>query len=90
LGEKRIYSLAYADDVVLVVEDEDEMKSMMERLERYVERKRLKLNTEKTKILRFKKEGGRMRKKVRRWKGKVIKEIKEFKYLGYVFQKNGG
>jgi len=49
LGKERIYSLAYADDVVLVAEEEDEMRSMMERLERYIERKRLELNTRKTK-----------------------------------------
>jgi len=59
LGEERIYSLAYAD---VVAEDEDEMRSMMERLERYIERKRL--NTKKTKILRFRKGGGRMKKKM--------------------------
>jgi len=39
LGEKRIYSLAYADDMVLVAEKEEEMRSMMEKLERYIERK---------------------------------------------------
>jgi len=31
-----------------------------------------------------------MKRKVWRWKGEVIEEIKEIKYLGYVFQKNGG
>jgi len=60
--EERIYSLAYADDIELVAEDEDEMRCMMERLEGYVERKRL--NTKKTKIIRFRKGGGRIRKKV--------------------------
>jgi len=24
------------------------------------------------------------------WKGKMIGEVKEFKYLGYIFQRNGG
>jgi len=36
------------------------------------------------KILRFRKGGGRMKKKVWRWKGEVIDEIKEFKYLGCI------
>lgn len=49
LGE-RIYSLAYADDVVLMAEKEEELRSMMERLEGYLERKKLELNPNKTKI----------------------------------------
>jgi len=40
-----------------VAEDEGEMRSIMERLERYIERKRLELNMGKTKILRFRKGG---------------------------------
>jgi len=51
--------------MLCVAENEDEMGSMMERLERYVERKRLELNTEKMeKILRFRKKSGGMWKKV--------------------------
>jgi len=73
-----------------VAEEEEELRSMMERFERYVERKRLELNTRKTKIVRFRRGGGRMKKRVWRWKGEVIEEVKEIKYLGYVFQKNGG
>jgi len=42
----------------LVTENEDEMRSMIERLEHYVDRKGLEVNTEKTKILRFRKRGG--------------------------------
>lgn len=42
------------------------MRSMMERLERYLERKRLELNGEKTKMMRFRNDGGRMEK--RKWR----------------------
>ncbi|XP_067203031.1 uncharacterized protein [Linepithema humile] len=66
------------------MEKEEEMGSMLERLEGYLERKRLELNVKKTKILRFRM-GGRMGKKVWRWRGKVIEEVKEFKYLGLVW-----
>lgn len=37
--KRKIYTLAYADNVVLLAEDEDGMKSMMERLENYLEKK---------------------------------------------------
>lgn len=89
MGERKIYSLAYADDVVLMAEEEGEMRSMMERLEKYLEEKGLELNTEKIKILRFRK--GRGRSKIRwKWKGRRIEEVREFKYLGYKLQRNEG
>ena len=66
------------------------MRSMIERLEGYLERKGLELNVGKSKIMRFRKEGGRERIVNWRWKGKVIEEVKEFTYLGYTIQKNGG
>jgi len=63
LGEEKVYILAYADNMVLMAEGEDEMRSMMERLEKYLERKKVELNAEKTKIVIFRKEGGREKKK---------------------------
>lgn len=45
--------MAYADDVVLLAEEEGEMRSMIERLEEYLEKKRLELNIGKTKMVRF-------------------------------------
>jgi len=35
LGEGKIYSMAYADDMVLLAEEEDEMKTMLARMEIY-------------------------------------------------------
>ncbi|XP_024883827.1 uncharacterized protein LOC112462336 [Temnothorax curvispinosus] len=90
LGGKRVYTLAYADDIVLIAEDEDQMRSLIERLEGYLGRKRLELNVGKTKIMRFRKGGGRDSKRKWRWEGKELEEVKEFRYLGYVFQRNGG
>lgn len=79
--------MGYADDMVLMAEKEEELRSMMGRFEDYLEGKKLELNPGKTKILRFRKGGGRESKKA--WKGRKIEEVKEFKYLGYVLQKNG-
>lgn len=66
------------------------MRSMMGRLEKYLGRKNLELNTEKTKIMRFRKDGGRLEKRDSRWKGRKIEEVKKYTYLGYVLQRNGG
>jgi len=57
-------------------------------LERYLDGKNLKLNTEKMKIVRFQKRG--KRKNVGwLWKGKSIEKVREYKYLGYMMQRNG-
>lgn len=61
LGDGRVYTLA--DDMILIAEKEDEMRSMMDRLEGYLEKKRLELNAEKSKIMRFRKEDGRLSKR---------------------------
>jgi len=70
IEEEKIYSLAYADDIVILSEKEEEMRSMIERLERYLEKKNLELNVGKTKIMRFRKGGGRWKKRVWKWKGR--------------------
>jgi len=90
LGEGKIYTLSYADDMVLLAEEEDEMRSLMGKLEGYLDRKRLELNVSKTRIMRFRKGGGRKKKVRWRWKGRAIEEVKEFTYLGYTVQCNGG
>jgi len=89
IGERRVYTLSYADDMVLLAENEGEMRSMLERLERYLDRKGLELNAGKTKVLRFREGGGRLGKVKWRWKGKKLEEVKEYKYLGYTVQRNG-
>lgn len=69
---RRVFSLAYADDIILLAEEEGGgVRNMIERLERYLERKGLKLNVGKTRIVRFRKSGGRLGKVDWRWKGKI-------------------
>lgn len=58
IGKEKVYTLAYADDMVLMAEKEDEMKSTIGRLEKYLDRKKLELKASKTKIMRFRKKGG--------------------------------
>jgi len=59
--------------MVLMAEDEEGMRCMIERLEDYLERKKLEVNVRKTKVMRFRKGGGRMRKRDWRWRGKSWK-----------------
>lgn len=46
--------MSYADDIVLLTEDEEGMRSIIGRLEKYLERKGLELNINKTKVIRCK------------------------------------
>lgn len=90
LGEGKVFTLSYADDIVIIAEEEQDMRAMMNRLERYLERKGLELNEEKTKVMKFRKGGRRSKKIDWRWKGKRIEKVKEYKYLVYILQRNGG
>jgi len=58
IGKNRIWTLAYADDLVLLAKNEESMKETMKRLEKYLRNKNLQLNAEKSKMLCFRK-GGR-------------------------------
>lgn len=90
LGGEKIYILAYAEDLSVVVEDEVEMKGMTGRLERYLDEKGLEVNIGKTKVMRYRKGGGRWRKVEWRWKGRRIEKVDRYKYLGYTIMRNGG
>lgn len=46
--------MLHTDDIVLLTEDEEGMRSIIGRLEKYLERKELELNTNKTKVIRCK------------------------------------
>jgi len=56
IGNKRIFTLAYADDLAMLAETRKEMERMLTSLENYLDKKKLELNSEKSKILIFQKE----------------------------------
>lgn len=67
--------MAYADDLMELAENKEKMRSVIERLERYLDRKRLKVNTKKAKIMKFRKGGGKEEERDWRWKGRAIEEV---------------
>jgi len=54
-----IYTLAYADDVVLLADEKDGMRCMMRNFEKYIKEKGFELNVDKSKVVRFRKGGER-------------------------------
>lgn len=88
LGRKKVYSLAFADDLVLVAKSEDEMKDMIRALHRFAKNKCLTVNQNKSKILTFSK-GARGSKTTWTVDGSSYEEVEEFTYLGVTLQRNG-
>jgi hypothetical protein len=83
VGREKVWSLAFADDVVTVAKIEKEMKEMMRSLGKYVRMKKLEVNVEKAKMMEFKKR--KSEENEWKWKGRIIERVSEFKYLGYTF-----
>lgn len=90
VGKVKFYTLAYADDIVMVADNEPDMKLLMKRLEKYIVKKKMELNVSKSKVMIFTKRRGRRRKQEWIWKGEKIERVKEFTYLGFRLQENGG
>lgn len=89
IGKTKVFSLAYADDIVVLAESVNELRSMMATIEKYTKIRSLTVNCSKTKILRFSK-GGRLSKEIWKWsETEVIEELKTFQYLGFFFQTSG-
>ncbi|XP_043476186.1 uncharacterized protein LOC122507501 [Leptopilina heterotoma] len=84
IGSLRIWTLAFADDIVLLAYGRDALLDMMDTLKRFLKERQLILSVEKTKILVFNK-GKRGKKEVWKWEGEEIEEVKTFKYLGFTF-----
>ncbi|KMQ86480.1 hypothetical protein RF55_14524 [Lasius niger] len=67
LGKSRIWTLAYADDMVIVAKNKEALESMMEIFKRFIKERKLELNVEKTKIVVFNSKGRSSKRKVS-WK----------------------
>ena len=62
IEREKVWSLAYADDLVILAKEKGELKGMIGNLEKYVRKKKLEVNVEKTKVMVFRKGVGRRKK----------------------------
>ena len=88
IGSKKIWSLAFADDIALVAESVEGLNKMIGRFTRFMERRELEISKEKSKVMVFSKSG---RKSKERWDcgGVELQEVNTYTYLGMTFCRNG-
>ena len=90
IGRKKIFSLSCADNVILLANNDTGMREMLKRFRQNIEKKGLELNIEKSKVMEFRKNGGRRKVTVFEWRDERIEEVKDAMYLGYKLQSDNG
>lgn len=87
INGKVINNISYADDRVIIAETEEQMQRMLDIINKEGKKYGMKINTEKTKIMKFSKSiSSDVKVKI---DNKIIKQVTEFKYLGAIFTNDG-
>ena len=85
VGEEKLSLLLYADDIVLVAHNEQEMQTLLDKLHDWCKHWRVLINTDKSKVMHFR-IGRRKRLEFQFKIGNNILELTEkYKYLGTIF-----
>ena len=87
--EWEVSQLLFADDTALVASTEERLQRLVDEFGVVCERRKLRVNVGKSKVMVCSREGGRAELNVR-LNGEVLEEVDSFKYLGSVISKNGG
>ena len=83
--KKRIKTIAYADDIALIAEDEEVMKDMLKKFKNWSGKKGLEL---KTRIMLFRKKRGRRKGVTFKWNDGELEMVRKFDYLRYILKGN--
>ena len=81
--------LKFADDLTLMSTSKEGLQKCLNNLESYCDKWKLKINTKKTKVLIFNRQGSLITKHPFLYKQKRIEVVREYKYLGFVFACSG-
>ena len=89
MGHLKMLILLYADDAAIMSENRDQLQIGLNVLEEYCTKWKITLNTDKTKVVVFRK-GGRLA-AADKWfyKGSELEIVTHFTYLGIVFSSGG-
>ena len=89
MGLTRMLILLYADDAVILSDRSDNLQQGLTILNEYCTKWKITLNTDKTKIVVFRKGGKLSVKDKWYYDGKELEVVKHFIYLGAVFSSGG-
>ena len=89
IGDTEISCLLYADDLVLMSTSHESLQKCLTKLEQYCITWKLEVNLKKTKIVIFNKQGALIKKYKFYYRAKIINNVKEYKYLGFIFTCSG-
>ena len=81
--------MLFADDMVILGKDRDDLQNSLDHLEHYCNKWGLQVNTNKTEIVVFRKRGGLLNNESWSYKGDNIEVVNDFNYLGTVFNYTG-
>ena len=85
MGDETLSMLLYADDIVMVARNEQEMQILLDKLHDWCRRWRVLINTDKSKVVHFR-NGRRERTEFQFKIGRNILELTEkYKYIGVIF-----
>ena len=89
IGNTKISCLLYADDLILMSTSHESLQKCINKLEQYCTTWKLDINLSKTKIMIFNKQGALIKKYKFYYKDNIIENVREYKYLGFVFSCSG-
>ena len=89
IGTMKLFLLLYADDMTIFSETAEGLQVGLDILEKYCDRWKLTVNTEKTKIMVFRKGGILPRNLKFYYKTNELEIVRSFSYLGIVFTTGG-
>ena len=85
IGMLKLFFLLYADDIIIFAEDEDNLQHSLNILEQYCSTWKLRVNTNTTKVMVFRK-GGRLPENLHfYYGGSELEIVNKFVYLGVTF-----
>ena len=88
LDSTEIGSLIWADDIILLAENENYLAQMLSTVETFCKDNKLTVNTDKTKCMIFNKTGRLFRNKFY-LNGVELENVRSYKYLGFLFTPSG-
>ena len=86
---KTLWELIFADDIALVACTEEELQEKVQKWQRNLSRGGLKMSVEKSEVL-VSERGGKSEVKIKENKGKELRQVEHFKYLGSEIEAEGG